>query len=321
MKKALLALGVAALLSGPAFAISLTTGDFELHLKDATSLYVDHDNDPSTPRIPRQSGALAPGQAGFAADTPTVGDESRSLFYVDGITQTATVGVPVGELTGLLHDIYIAASSPGNIGPQVIFNFTNSTASVAGPNPVVAFYLDGTVEQADASDLFNPNGDQAAPLLWVEDGYAPGFDSYTGVNDAGDDATPWLICELLPLFVDANGAPIYLQTFVGTAVIPGNNGIGGTLGNFYLDVIGGSLAPLIQQGVYDSVVAGADLSAKFTTAANPAIDYTTTLPFAFEGGWGLESSDPIQGAVIPEPASLTLLGLGIAGLLGYRRRK
>ena len=287
---------------------SLVAGDFELHLKDATSLY--------TPEgLPRQSGFFTTPKPGFAPDLPTVGDESRSILWVDAITQSGgTVGMGVGEMVALLQDLYIDNSSV-LVGPLLLLNFTNSTASEAGVAPKITFWFDPTPDNVDGvagitrSDTFDPYNDQKAPTYWVKNGFAAGIDSFPNVNVAGgvnpvpEDATIWLQCELVPLYTDTDGSPIYLQTFQNTA--GPNNGEGGTLGNAYLKITGGSFAPSLTKGAY--LDGAADLTCRFTTAANPNPDYLTVLPFAFEGGWGLESSDPIQGKVSDqqeEPAAL-----------------
>ncbi len=85
-------------------------------------------------------------------------------------------------------------------------------------------------------------------------------------------------------------------------------------GAFYLVVIGGSAADMFDSNDYMLVddegnISYADFFGQFDTVA----------PGSF--GWLANSEDPIEGRVVPEPTSMLLLGTGLLGLAGFRRKK
>jgi hypothetical protein len=89
-------------------------------------------------------------------------------------------------------------------------------------------------------------------------------------------------------------------------------------GAFYLAVIGGSAADMFDSNKYILVddagnVTYADFYGNFvaTATADPDDDF----------GWLATSEDPIEGKVVPEPTSMLLLGTGLLGLAGFRRKK
>lgn len=326
MRKLLLALGAIALIVTQAQAITLESGAFEFNLKDGTSLY-------TSGGLPRQSGFFSTPQSGFAPDTPTVGDESRTVFWTSAVVQSSgSTSFPLDQLSGLVYNLFIDNSSM--VAPSFLnLRFTNQLASgdiSDALKPRMTMWLDPTPNDVDGvagqtlGDTFDPYNDQKAPTYWVPDALGAGYDGFPNVNITGgavpqaEDAILWLDLEILPFAIDADGSPIYVESFTSLAT-----GAGASL-DAYLKVVGGAFAPNILTGVFTTPLgASADLVFSYTTRSNPHEAYTTVEPFALEGGWGLESSDPIQGQVslIPEPTTVSLLGLGIASLLAYRRRQ
>jgi hypothetical protein len=93
------------------------------------------------------------------------------------------------------------------------------------------------------------------------------------------------------------------------------------VGSFFLDVVGGTAAGQWDTNGQDF---GHDMSGNFTLRPNygPGRNPNCTLAQVTAGVCfaGL-INDPIITSKVPEPASLALFGLGLAGLAGLRRRR
>ena len=290
-------------------ALDLLTGDVTIHLQDATSLWTP---DPAgggalIPRLPNWASATT----GYAPDGIAVGDESRSVFNVDSFEYLnhPDIVLPDGELTGLVYNLTVS-SFVFITQTQVAINFTGGR---------VAYYLDTSWEGADEQHVMDPVGGDA-PLEWVEDSATwggAGMDGFTNINLLSDGVTAdpgsslWLLGDFLP--VDVAGTTL-------TYVINLATGLGSSSGGL-VDLIGGSELGLFTQGLgLTPLGADYDMTFQYTTSQDPDNFYYTST-FADDGFWQISSSDPVRANIVPEPATLSLLGLGVVGLIARRRKR
>lgn len=295
MKKVLfgiLAVLLVAVIAAPASAITLSQGNILIQIDDVSSLWTTEFG-ALAPRLPNWSGPVA----GFVPDGAQIGDESRAILNVNIIDYQGPqpdVNPADGQLAGLVYGLKIKT-----------FVIAGSLAIITFEGGTVKIYEDNTPEGPSQEHIFNPSPGTPAPLLWAAD------NTYLNINDAGDDSTLWLEADFVPNAPDGTTL---------TTVIDLVNGSGSTFGGF-LDIVGGSAENSFVKDI--GVVAGTgltyDLDFGGTTSSAPNATYFGT--FADEGLWQLASADAIRGAIIPEPATMALFGLGLVGLGAYRRKR
>lgn len=88
----------------------------------------------------------------------------------------------------------------------------------------------------------------------------------------------------------------------------------------YLDIIGGTAMNLFQTGVFPVTSPWAPDRADLKVISDLTADFNT-VDGEWNGAWTNTSQDPITGGVVPEPATMLLLGSGLIGLAGFGRRK
>ena len=320
MRKLIVALCMVALIGSVALATTLSPGDYAAGAFTRSNGYRDLDGG---------IGGLDPLAFGSVA---AVGDESRTVINIKsletGLLGADPLGVPRvipatsmpyqgGTLTAMLYDIDISVIGGTPLAPS--FEFAPGTRyagawtdTYAGDNGFLATGpgYGGLLVIYD-SPVINASF-AAGPGAWAEGGSAttdaaiPGgvLDNYPTIsNDAGQ---PWLIAVLAPMH------PAW-STALGmgaNTVLYEEFGLTGAFGMGFANIIGGTAA-----GQFDTDVFGAGLDIRIEFEP-----YGATSPTDLDG-WQVGGDDPIQFTIIPEPASLTLLGLGIAGLAAWRRKR
>lgn len=330
---------VVALTAGQALAFTLPPGSYRASLVDQTNIFSDTGGVVGDNETPEASGASV-----------DFGDEDRSIFSVDGANfgdiQGDAHGVPEvkaggppapianGVLSGLFYDLDVIGASPA----------LPVTSPLPASSIVNVFYGPGS-RYTNAggvngtwTDMYTPNGEAAAttaagaggivavyydptidtdftlgPANWSEGtgaGTSDGSMSATDTFPTITDGEPWLVMALMPWPVVksvAFGAPAGTVAY-NQFVTDGLGAVSSSKGLAFGNIIGGTS---VGSMVWDTNVFGPGLDIRLEF--EPDLQSTN--------GWQSASDDPVQWSVLPEPTTLSLMGLGLASLVGARIKR
>lgn len=179
-----------------------------------------------------------------------------------------------------------------------------------------------------------PHGGPASgegPYFWTEGASgvghvgAAGADTFLGATEG----TYWLSAALVELQYLANIGVIIDPALIagGIPLTPGTvlrefiDLTAGTGHGFaYANIFGGAMAPIFERGIAGPL---ADMAILFdiNTPIFAAGTLSDTLVYQGIGYWPVDSEDPVVFSIIPEPMTLSLLGLSLLGLAGIRLRR
>lgn len=270
-------------LSAPASAVTLVAGDLKITINAFDAGTVNYGNTPGVKCVDVASCDLASPVVDHAPNA--VGSEDTwGIFSVQSISRVSN-----GSLifTAGQNGEYLTGMFGGILDTYV------EVSGILSPSTLAA----GTGGWLDMY-LTNTNYNSAAGP-----GGRIGSNGYAGITDVGGTLALSAVFGAGVL----GGAPAYsyLSSFANNTISGGGQG--------FLDVTGGLWQDQFDTNAqFDPNGGEHDMFLKVTFGQTGA---------SAAAGWTVDASGDVMGKALPEPGSLAIFGLGLAGLAALRRRK
>jgi hypothetical protein len=190
------------------------------------------------------------------------------------------------------------SQTPGEAIEGMVYGLDDDDVAIGIVGPLTFFAINsigGKVDLYLGSQDLNQSAEPKPTMPFA--GLGAPTDLWNATNGAS-----FLSLEFVP------GIDIDNTTYQSSFSINSSGTISG-IGNGYMKVVGGAYASMFDSNVYDSISPSADFY--FTNGFN-------NIQSTF--GWLVRSDGTANGTVIPEPASMILMGIGLAGAARLRRR-
>lgn len=350
---ALLAISLAA---PPASAVNLTFGDEHLaKLKDVSNLYSDKDPGGALEHEDLGETIDLGDEQRTLFQVTTIYDESGVVFDTSDPTELTGLLYDLKVLgTHFVPGGVWIDFGPALRNPLTLDNDGDSTGAV-DPTTGLPIVFGGVLEvYEDALKNYTQDpggvGDYddklpapipvasdpgSGPSFWTEGAAghvgAAGADTFPGATEG----TYWLAAAFVELQYLANIGVIVDPAGVGLGFAQGavlrefiDFTAGSGHGFAYANIFGGAVAGILERNILPGFpLALVDLAllfnvnTPFLTFPGGVPTANDTLVYQGRGQWQVDSEDPMVFAVIPEPATMTLLGLSLLGLAGIRVRR
>ncbi len=316
--------------AAPAEALTLPVGPLEVDYNDWSGFYIDTTGD-GVADTHMGGGIAGPYLPGADAELRGIQQAATIRLLTTGAFVEAQTAAEA--LDGMFYDLVVGAGAIYTPGVSLVAGlvpggrYATTAFALGTAGGRFDMWLDTSPEglPTDSSGNVNTFQDPINPALrdgpahWVvgPGGAWPNHDDFPGVSDLGDaGASPWLIGQWVPMPVGPIPGTAVSNPFAGAVYVVSVDlitGLGTAFG--FVDVLVNNTGLPIQNDTF--WFPGADIYVKAGLGFPALTDGQRTTD-----GWDTLSDDPVQYTTLPEPATMSLLLVGLVGGAGaYLRRR